>query len=127
MDRHYPKWIYASGGRTKLVRSVEEHRGYPEWVESSADVVEEPIAPVSNAPPAVAGMVANADATVKRFYTVPVKVIADQVMGLNTLDEVREVRDIEDARPGGPRKGVLAAVLARMEQLAAVLPDAPVN
>lgn len=129
IDQHYPKWIYASGGRSKIVRSVEEHAEHEGWVESPAAVIEDGLTPTVTgvAPAAVTGMVMNADATVKRFYTVPVKVIADQVMGLSTLEEVREVRDIEDARPGGPRKGVLQAVLARMEQLAAVLPDAPVN
>lgn len=116
----YPKWIYSPRGESKIVRSYEEHREYPEWRESPADFpatqdAQAPIQPAAS--PVAAGMVQSADATMRRFYTVPAKTIADQVMALESLDEVREVRDMEELRPGGARKSVMAAVVARMEQL----------
>lgn len=121
----YPKWLHAPGGRTRIVNSFEEQqKAGPEWVESVLDLPKaaatpEPSPEAPQASKTIASLAAGADAVLKRFYSVPSRTITDQVMQLQELDEVREVRDMEELRPGGPRKAVLQAVLARLEQLMA--------
>jgi hypothetical protein len=123
----FPKWIYGPNGESKVVHSFEEMQSYPDWAETPAAFYKTSAPAGPATPVVVGGLVSGADTLLKRFYTVPVKVIADQVMGLPTLDEVLEVRDMEAQRPGGARKGVMQAVVARMEQLAPVPADAPVQ
>lgn len=127
MGNQYPKWLYGRDGSPRIVKNHDEHLLYPDMKESPADFTAAPVlAELATLPAGLrvaADIVAAADVMMKRFYTVPVKVIAEQVMRLSSLDEVREVRDMEEQRPGGPRKGVLQAVLARMEQLTPPLVD----
>lgn len=130
IDGMYPRWRYASGKRSRIVNTPEEMAKYspsPEWGDSP-NLMDAPTeVPQQVASPVIAGLVSGADTLLKRFYTVPAKTIADQVLALADLDDVREVRDMEEMRPGGPRKGVMQAVLARMEQLSPVPDDAQVQ
>lgn len=56
---HYPKWIYASGGRKQIVKNQADHAAAgPGWYESPADI---PAVPVAAAAPAPVAPEATAD------------------------------------------------------------------
>lgn len=135
MKNEYPKWLYASGGRSCIVNSFEEHLKKnigKEWHESPSAVPassEAPAAPAAAAdaapasvpvvapavPPALAAAVSEAEAKLTKFYTMPAKLVVDQIYKMESLADLMDVRKTEENRPGGARVTVLRAVLARME------------
>ena len=67
----------------------------------------------------------NADDKLKKFYQAPAKVVVDNVIVMDTEDDLRELREIEENRPGGARRTVLRAVADRLAMLVAATPAQP--
>ena len=124
MKIEYPKFLYASGGRAKVVKTPEEHFACgEEWYESPAFIptAESAAPPASEyrVPEQVTVIAESADAKLKKFYAAPAKVVIDNVVSLDDEDDLRELRDIEENRPGGARRTVLRAVADRLAMLTA--------
>ena len=126
IKQEFPKWIYASGGRAKVVHSPEEHHAHGDgWYESPAFIPAEAVASAQQADiqrrfsEPVAAIAEDSAEKLKKFYAAPAKVVVDNVVGLDSEDDLRELRDIEENRPGGPRRTVLKAVADRLSMMAA--------
>lgn len=114
------KWLYASGGRTRLVNSLEEQMKLGDgWYESPADVPEEP-APQAHSTGYAKGAIAMMEQVaelVRKYYVAPVGLIAQQVRAMTSLEDVTDMIATEHRRPNGPRPGVIKALTEREEEL----------
>lgn len=128
----YPKWVYSPTKGASLCKTVEDNKSLGAgWYESPADFPKnsgEANVPVAAAPaPApvvvpkvpetVLAAVAAAEDAMKKFFAAPAKIISDRVTKIDSFDELVETRDIEEQRPGGPRKTVLKAIADRLAEL----------
>lgn len=135
MKHQYPKYLFSVGGK-KLVQNYEEEQalGGPArgWYESRRDLPastgEAGSAPAAAAAPgavavrlpeAVEAAAKQAEATLKKFYAAPVKIVIEQVEKMDNVDDLTEVQQIEENRPGGGRKPVLTAIATRLAAMQA--------
>lgn len=119
----YPKWLYRAGGDSKLVTTAEAHdRLGAWWFESpgeASDAVAIAVAeargelPVKERHP----LESPTDGVLNAYYAAPVKIAAARAQALATIEDLDELRDVEEQRPGGARKGVLKAIGDRMQEL----------
>lgn len=118
--QEYPKWLYHASGDAKIVRDAAAHEQAGAWW------FEHPLTAAAAAARAAAAVTGDVvpmtvpepppDA-IATWYAAKVKAAVGKVLSMDSIDELRELREIEAQRPGGARPVVARAIVDRIGAL----------